>query len=557
MSDRWPGVSARGVLDGDGDALAGLCDRRGPSVVGYCECVCGPERAIEAASAAFAAFRAGAVRAIDPLSIDAEALLLGRTRASAAQRAPKPAESLVYADVPCSQIAALLAEEATGSLSAPDRDRLRSHLARCVACQATQGVQEQAERAYFHPPAEALDPISRQEIIEALRRAVTVSASNGHRPAAGGRPATPAPPPAASPVIQASVASAKPRVPQPLPRTVPVAGSALTSTPVGQPAGPASGSSTTPAAVPRQPATPAPPPVVAEHPAGSQGPAQAGVGAQAGPVDYAEQDTPPSGMPAAAWDSPTGAMSAVELNAALGYGQPDAGGHAGGQGWPDGGAEAPSGQPGRRRGAAAPFASAGAGRLGVARVLGPVAVLVVGLLIALFVAGVFGGGSHHASTNPLSGAQTDPSTAVPSTSGAGAATGGGSSTASGGSASTGASASAATAASKRAAEKREQELARRLAAGTTTTATKPAKTTKTTTAATGTGTPGAGNTQAPSKPQTKPPATQTTKPPATVSKPSTTKPSGGSTVHELGTGSGSAPPVTGVPATGVTGYQPG
>jgi hypothetical protein len=35
------------------------------------------------------------------------------------------------------------------------------------------------------------------------------------------------------------------------------------------------------------------------------------------------------------------------------------------------------------------------------------------------------------------------------------------------------------------------------------------------------------------------------------------KPTGASTVHELGTGSGSARPVTGVPATGVTGYQPG
>ncbi len=39
------------------------------------------------------------------------------------------------------------------SISPADQDRLRQHLARCPACQATQAVQAEAERTYFHPTA--------------------------------------------------------------------------------------------------------------------------------------------------------------------------------------------------------------------------------------------------------------------------------------------------------------------------------------------------------------------------------------------------------------------
>ncbi|HEX3872652.1 MAG TPA: zf-HC2 domain-containing protein [Solirubrobacteraceae bacterium] len=580
MLDQWPGVSARGVLDGEAEALAGLCDRRGPSVVGYCEYVCGPERAIEAASAAFAAFRAGALRAPDPLAIDAEALLLGRTRAAAAQRAPKSAGGFVYADVPCSQIATLLAENATGSLSPADRDRLRRHLARCVSCRATQSVQAQAERAYFHPPSSTVDPISRQEIIEALRRAVPGPTVNGNRPI-GNRPPIADRPvaaipdqPAAPPLRQASVGPAPI-----LPRTVPVAGSALTSTRVGKspakspPAttatprpAPATPPPTPQAAGPSVPAAPnlpgstSPPPVTGSAPktgrvggaggaAASGGPAgglpRAG-GVERGPAGrtpFEEQDTPPNGMPAAGWDSPTGVMSAVELDEALGDGGADDGDPASYAGWD--GHDAASGEPDDRpppgRHVVAPVVVGRAGRLTGARILGPAAVLVVGLLIALFVAGVFNGGSGHPTTDPLAGAQNDPSTTVPSTSGS-STDGGGAGTSVGGS--SGASTSA-SAASRRAARKRADELARQLKTGSTATETK-AKT-KTTT--------GSATTPTAKKPTVTPPAAKPTTPTTNPTTPAkTTKPS--STVHELGSGGSSAPPVTDVPPAGVTGYQP-
>ena len=465
MSHSWPGVSALGVLDGEADALAALCDRRGPSVVGYCELVCGRERAIEAASAAFAAFRAGAVRATEPLSIDPESLLLGRTRAAAAQRAPKPVENLIFADVPCSQIAALLAEDATGSLSPADRDRLRRHLARCVACRATQAIQQEAERAYFHPGERALDAIARQEIVEALSRAVPAATPNGHRPRS-----TPA---ALDAIRQASAAPQAQRVVPQLPRKVPLAGSSSTSTPVGPSPGTPPPTSTTPGR-PASPPGQAAPLVGGPQPAGGRTTPHA--------ADAADQDTPPNGMPAASLDLPTGVMSAVEINAALGYeeapGNPAA--YADWQGSPVAvpvdAATPPTGAGGRRR-MGAPLMGPGrdAGRVSGARIVGPAAVLVVGLLIALFVAGVFNGGAHRANTNPLSGAQTSPSVTLPSTvggvTGSGAGVAGGGATA--GAGATGAGSAAATAVARRAARRRAAALARRrrTAAGSSSTKT--------------------------------------------------------------------------------------
>ncbi len=599
------------MLDGEAGALAGLCDSRGPSVVGYCSCVCGPERAVEAAAAAFAAFRAGAVRAADPLSIDPEALLLGRTRAAAAQRAPKPASSLVFGEIPCSQIPALLAERATGSISAADEDRLRQHLARCAACRGAQGVQEEAERTYFHPTADAVDPVSRLEIIDALRRAVpppmrtgrTQVSPNGDRPGSASSPE----------ITQAAVGRAQPRIPQPLPRTAAVTGSNLTSTPVGQPQ--AAGPSGTPRA---EPSTGAGAPVavevlrrstiaggvvVAPESPGSPSPA----GQPATGAAPAEDRGAPGGGRAVEWDSPTGVMSAVDLAAAAGHqpgvdfaGQPggadpsvwaDAGGpvRTDPTGLVDAGAPATdpggrsSGQSGRRRAIAAPFATDGVSRVTVPRVLGPVAVLVVGLVVALFVAGVFNsGGARAPSASSVSGGQADPSTSGPAggtqTSGSssigGASTGGGAVTGSG---STAASAGATTAASRAAARKRAAAVARRLraAGGTGAAKTGPSRpatsgkrssptrattgagvaspTTGSRTSGPAAGTPGS-QTRSPTGGA---PAANPTKPSSTSrapAKPTTSRPV---TVHELGPGAGSARPVTGVPATGATGYQPG
>jgi hypothetical protein len=602
MSDQWPGVSARGVLDGDAEALGGLCDGRGPSVVGYCARICGPERAVEAAAAAFAAFRAGAVRARDPLSIDPEELLLGRTRAAAAQRAPKPAASLVFAEIPCSQIPVLLAERASGSISPADEDRLRQHLARCAACQAVEGIQEEAERTYFHPTLDAVDPVSRLEIIDALRRAVP-PAPDGRTWVSfnGDRPDTPAPE-----IQQAVVGPGEPRIPKPLPRTAAVSGPNLTSTPVGQP------QATGPAAPPPQasgnPGGPVPVEVIrrstlaggvvlpqpttgsgspagppsAHHEPTAPGPTAhdtgyghtehetARGGSASGPMAHGESA---SGRPTGEWDSPTGAMSAVDIGAALGYhqtgvdpasqtGWADAGGAGADPAGPD------DGHSGRRRRMAVPFSPAGGGRVTVPRVLGPVAVLVVGLLVALFVAGVFTSGSHGPPAGSVSGGQTNPSATPTGTSASGSSAIGGGSTGGGsaaGDGSTAASAGVTTAASRAAAKKRAAALARKLraAGGTGAAKTSPSSpaTPSSTQAATGTRvtSPSSGSrTTSPTSGGT--PGSRPTSPTGGAPAANVTKPSSGTgtvTVHELGAGAGSARPVTGVPATGATGYQPG
>jgi hypothetical protein len=591
MSDQWPGVSARGVLDGDAEALGGLCDSRGPSVVGYCARICGPERAVEAAAAAFAAFRAGAVRARDPLSIDPEVLLLGRTRAAAAQRAPKPAASLVFAEIPCSQIPVLLAERASGLISPADEDRLRQHLARCAACQALQGTQEEAERTYFHPTLDAVDPVSRLEIIDALRRAVP-PAPEGRTWVSfnGDRPDTPAPE-----IQQAGVGPGEPRIPKPLPRTAAVSGPNLTSTRVGAPqaAGPSAPppqASTNPGGpvavevirrstlaggvVVPQPSigagSPAGPP--SAHEPAAPGPAAHGTG-YGHPGHGTARGGSESGRPTGEWDSPTGAMSAVDIGAALGYHQTgvDPASQAGftGAGGPGADPAGPDdGHSGRRRRMVVPFSTAGGGRVTVPRVLGPVAVLVVGLLVALFVAGVFTSGSHGPQAGSASGGQTSPSATPTGTSVSGSsAIGGGSS--GGGSAagdgSTAASAGVTTAASRAAAKKRAAALARKLrAAGGTgaakTSPTSPA-TPSSTQAATGTRvtSPSSGS-RATSPATGGTPGSRPTSPTGGAPAANVTRPSSGTgavTVHELGAGAGSARPVTGVPATGATGYQPG
>src|SRR5436305_12298315 len=121
MSDHRPAVSARGVLDGDPAALAGLCDLRGPAVVAYCDAVCGPTAAVEAAAAAFASFRATAAAATRPLGINPDALLLAKAREAAAAHAPDPSGGNPRPDDPlCPEVPRLLAGAAQGELAPAD-----------------------------------------------------------------------------------------------------------------------------------------------------------------------------------------------------------------------------------------------------------------------------------------------------------------------------------------------------------------------------------------------------------------------------------------------------
>src|SRR3954467_7102592 len=91
MSPSPAAVTAQGIRDGERAALTALVERRGAAVLAYCDHLAAPDRALEAAGEAFAAFRRDVRTAEDPISLDPEALLRRATRRAAAARAPRPA----------------------------------------------------------------------------------------------------------------------------------------------------------------------------------------------------------------------------------------------------------------------------------------------------------------------------------------------------------------------------------------------------------------------------------------------------------------------------------
>ncbi|HEY1538734.1 MAG TPA: hypothetical protein VGF63_04995 [Solirubrobacteraceae bacterium] len=162
-------VTPVGVRDGDPEALAGLCDRRGPAVLAYCEVVAGQgDEAVVAAADAFASFRAGVVAAPDLAGLNPEALLISATRHAAARHAGTdlPPE---HARVP-----ALLAARADRSITLADHDWLEEHLAGCWTCRAPVARFEAADRAYRDPPSSPLPPAVSAAIVAALTAAAPV-----------------------------------------------------------------------------------------------------------------------------------------------------------------------------------------------------------------------------------------------------------------------------------------------------------------------------------------------------------------------------------------------
>ena len=158
-----------GVRDGDPDALAGLCDRRGPAVLAYCEVVAGRgETAAVAAADAFGSFRAGVVAAPDLANLNPEALLISATRHAAARYAGT--------DLPPEhrRVPALLAARADRSITLADHDFLEQHLAACWTCRAPVARFEAADRAYLDPPTTALAPEVKAAMVAALTAAAPV-----------------------------------------------------------------------------------------------------------------------------------------------------------------------------------------------------------------------------------------------------------------------------------------------------------------------------------------------------------------------------------------------
>jgi hypothetical protein len=187
-------VTPSGVRDGDPDALAGLCERRGPAVLAYCRIVAGDSAAAAAAAEAFARFRAAVVAAEDPASLKPEALLVSATRHAAAHHA------IVVASGLCAEVPVLLAGRADRSISPANVELLEGHLDACWTCRAPVARFEAAERAYRDPPDDAVPPDAAKVIVAALAAAapvrgateppapaevarVTAAATNGHRDA--------------------------------------------------------------------------------------------------------------------------------------------------------------------------------------------------------------------------------------------------------------------------------------------------------------------------------------------------------------------------------------
>lgn len=181
-------VTARGVIRGEPAALAGVSSARGRAVLAYCEKVCGRGASLGAAVEAFARFRRTAFHADDPLALNPDELLLSSTRRAAATcvTVPERNRTAVCPDVPM-----LLAEQACGTLSARDRDRLRRHLGRCADCRDLQAAQQAGERAYRQPGERPLSEHEHAVIFASLATAVpsaALSAGNGssaaHEPSA-------------------------------------------------------------------------------------------------------------------------------------------------------------------------------------------------------------------------------------------------------------------------------------------------------------------------------------------------------------------------------------
>jgi hypothetical protein len=214
-------VTARGVIRGEPAALAGVSSARGRAVLAYCEKVCGHGASLGAAVEAFARFRSTAFHAHDPLALNPDELLLSSTRRAAAGCVTVPERNRTAL---CPEIPMLLAENACGTLTARNRDRLRRHLARCPDCRDLEQAQQAGERAYRDPGDRPLSEHEHAVIFASLATAVPSHALNGGDPVREEEPALPADAVTALTVHEEEEVVAEPAPPPPAerPRTTKV-----------------------------------------------------------------------------------------------------------------------------------------------------------------------------------------------------------------------------------------------------------------------------------------------------------------------------------------------
>ncbi len=178
-------MTPTGVRDGDPDALAGMCELRGPAVLAYCEVVAGRGADGAAAAAdAMGSFRAGVVATGDLENLNPEAMLISATRHAAARYAGGGLPS------PCSRVPSLLAARADRSITLADHDFLGEHLAGCWTCRAPVARFEAADRAYLDPRSTPLHPAIGAAMLAAMTAAAPVRGNTVETPAI---PAAPEP----------------------------------------------------------------------------------------------------------------------------------------------------------------------------------------------------------------------------------------------------------------------------------------------------------------------------------------------------------------------------
>lgn len=172
-------VTPAGIIGGDHDVLAALCERRGGAVLAYCRHISAPGLSARACAQAFARFRLGVGEATDPEALDPDATLLRATRYAAAAHvlqfvplAPVPGLGLGRAW--CYAVPQAIASRESGELSRWGRRRLAVHLRRCGTCRETEARALAAERAYQEAPVEELPAGVAAQILTALEEAVPV-----------------------------------------------------------------------------------------------------------------------------------------------------------------------------------------------------------------------------------------------------------------------------------------------------------------------------------------------------------------------------------------------
>ena len=168
------------LRDGEPDALAALCQRRGPAVFAYCAQVAGREHAVAATGDAFARFRAAVVAPRELSPSEAEALLRTVTRRAATARGVDPGERVPEPSADrCGTREHWLLSYVEDEFTDEERVQIAAHISSCAACRHVLHRIREGEQAYDEPPSQSLPLRVADAAVGGLVRASPVRAYAG------------------------------------------------------------------------------------------------------------------------------------------------------------------------------------------------------------------------------------------------------------------------------------------------------------------------------------------------------------------------------------------